>query len=77
MPDPSPNESALRALILAAPVAEGQDMDLRARATAMGIRSENLYHLVHKWQDEGWLEYERNWYLVRLTKLGRLLREEA
>ena len=72
-----PDEAALRALIINAPVEDGQEMDLRARATAMGIRSERLYHLVHRWQDEGWLEYERNWYLVRLTKLGRLLREEA
>ena len=77
MPDPGDNERTLRALILAAPVAEGQDMDLRARATALGIKSERLYRLVHDWQDEGGLEYERNWYLVRLTKTGRLLKDEA
>jgi hypothetical protein len=40
------------------------------------MRSERVHHLVHKWYDAGLLEYERNWWMVRLTKLGKQMREE-
>ena len=51
-----------------------QEIDLRPAIGPM--RGERVHHLVHKWTDAGLLEFERVYYLVRLTKMGKQMREE-
>ena len=66
-----PDEARLFDSILNAD--EGQDIDLRP---AIGkLASEHLFYLVHKWQDDGLLTYERDWFLVQLTPKGRRRKE--
>jgi hypothetical protein len=66
-----PDEARLFDSILAAD--DGAEIDLRP---AFGkLRSEHVFQLVHQWQDEGLLTYDRNWFLVRLTDAGRRRKE--
>jgi hypothetical protein len=68
-----PDETALFDSIMNVPDPD-QEIDLRP---AIGLmRGERVHHLVHKWCDAGLLEFDRVYYLVRLTKLGKQMREE-
>ena len=72
MPDRPDDETRLLNSIMSVPDPE-QEIGLQPAFTTM--RSERVYHLVNKWQDEGIVEYDRVFYIVRLAKLGRLMRE--
>ena len=53
----------------------GPDVNIDLRPAIGQLRSEYVYYLVHQWQDEGLLDYERDWFLVRLTAKGRRRKE--
>ena len=68
-----PEETRLLDSILKAD--QGPDVAIDLRPAFSKLRSEHVFHLVHKWQDEGLLDYARDWFLVQLTAKGRRRKE--
>ena len=65
-----PDETDLFSRILKADKGPGSEIDLRPACLKLG--SLRVHFLVQKWCEEGLVDYDRHWYLVKLTEAGRL-----